>query len=81
MNEPLCPKPRTRESITASHIVRSSQAIVRDLCIVLQQQMDALTAHGFGDNFSQKELSAYRLREKRLCKLRSELGDYKLWTS
>lgn len=78
MNEP---QPPTRGSFTTPSNVRSSQAIVRELCIVLQQQMDALTAHGFGDNFSQKELSAYRLREKRLCKLRSELGDYKFWAS
>ncbi len=81
MDEPLSPKTATGGPFTSPHIVRNSHAIARELCAVLQQQMDTLTQCSLDDYFSPKGLSAYRLREKRLRELRSELGDFKLWAS
>ena len=78
MNEPVLPKPPTLHFALRPYIGRGSHYIVRDLCAVLQQQMDALTEGG-PDEFSETELKAYRLRQQRIGELRKELGDFASW--
>jgi hypothetical protein len=81
MNEPLSSKTAARGPFSAPHIVRNYHSVVRDLCAVLQQHMDALTKSSIDEYFSHKGRIAYRLREERLRELRGEFGNLKLWTS
>ncbi len=60
------------------YLGRNSHYIVRDLCAMLQQQMDTLTENGLSD-LSASELEAYRSREEKIRELRRELGDFGLW--
>jgi hypothetical protein len=80
MNAPLLPKPPCLRFVPRPYVGRDSHDIVRDLCTVLQQQMDALAEEGF-DDFSETELNAYRLRQERIGELRKELGDFRSWAS
>ncbi len=63
MNEPVLPKTSTVQFALRPYIGRNSYYIVRDLCAVLQRQMDALLEGGL-DEFSETELKAYRLRQE-----------------
>jgi hypothetical protein len=80
MNEPLLPKVSISERLHRPHIGRNSHYIVRDLCKALQDQMDAISQDSL-DDLSEAELTAYRLREKKIRELRQELGDFSLWAS
>lgn len=57
---------------------RNSHYIVRDLCTMLQQQMEALAGDGL-NVLSATELKAYRLREEKISHLRKELHGFSLW--
>ncbi len=78
MNEPVLPKAPALQFVARPYIGRGSYYIVRDLCAVLQQQMDALAEGGL-DEFSETELKAYRLRQEKTNELRKELGDFTSW--
>ena len=78
MNEPVLSKAPTLQFAPRPYVGRGSPYIVRDLCAVLQQQMDTLAEGGL-DEFSETELKAYRLRQERTIELRKELGEFTLW--
>lgn len=80
MNEPVLPKAPTSAHFHRPYIGRNSHYIVSDLCVALQQQMDALAGGGLND-FSEAELSSYRKRQEKIRGLRKELGDFAAWAS
>jgi hypothetical protein len=50
-------------------------AIARELCELLQEQMEAIVGRKFND-FAQEELEAYETRKRRILELRSELDEF-----
>ena len=50
-------------------------AIARELCELLQQQMDAVVGRKF-KTFAEEELEAYERRKRRILELRSELDKF-----
>jgi hypothetical protein len=80
MDEPVSSHTPSPERCRRPYLGRNSHYIVRDLCTVLQQQMDALAEYSI-DDFSDQELNEYRLRAAKIRALREELGEFSLWTS
>jgi hypothetical protein len=50
-------------------------AIARELCELLQQQVESVVGRKFND-FSEQELEAYAVRKRRILELRSELDKF-----
>ncbi len=50
-------------------------AIARELCELLQQQVESVADRKFND-FPKQELEAYRARKRRIIELRRELGEF-----
>ena len=50
-------------------------AIVRELCELLQQQVESVVGRKFND-FTEEELEAYGRRKRRILELRSELDKF-----
>jgi hypothetical protein len=80
MDESSRPKGPIPAYFRRPYFGRNSHYIVRDLCALLQQQMDTLTENGLSD-LSARELEAYRAREEKIRELRRELEDFGLWAS
>ncbi len=50
-------------------------AIARELCELLQQQVESVVGRKFND-FTEEELEAYQARKRRIFELRSELDKF-----
>jgi len=50
-------------------------AIARELCELLQQQVESVAGRKF-DDFTEEELEAYQSRKRRSLELRSELNKF-----
>ncbi len=50
-------------------------AIARELCELLQQQVESVVGRKFND-FTEEELEAYQSRKRRIVELRSELNKF-----
>ena len=50
-------------------------AIARELCELLQQQVESVVGRKFND-FTEEELEAYERRKRRILELRSELDKF-----
>lgn len=73
MGEPLVPEdPDLRLDFRAPMERRDVQKIARELCALLQEQMDTLAEDNLAD-LCEAELAAYQMRKEKIRELRAEL--------